>query len=287
MKIIKIIFPVFLVMFMGACSETTDSVVEDTLGTAVSPIVVTVNGSPITEAEVELAIYRTLGENAELYINQEIEEKLIKSLVSSRAIAQKAESNMDDEELEVLRLKAAAYREELLVKAYLKKHITPKPVTTEMVKKYYLDNTEKFGGEAVKSFEYIQINIQKESDPSVVVRPLNNIKKSEGWKQAAKELEQANPAWQVNYKKAELKISLVRDPLKSLVKNHTVGEVAPLRFEDGVYTLLRIIDERVHPAKPLAEVSAKIRKLLAPLQIKQSVKEITNFALKDAQVEYQ
>ncbi len=274
-------------ILMAACSSKSDDEsvnISEQAAESSSVSLVNVNNTDITDAEFSLAVQRTLGKNAALYMNEELEKKLLESLITSRAIAQKSESEMDKDDLVLLELKTKAYREELLVKSYLERHITPQPVTTEMVKKYYLENSEAFGGGVVKHFEYVQLVLPKGEDSSLAVAPITQIINSNDWQKASRLLEKQRPDWQLSYKKASLKAELIKEPLNSLVSKVAVGEVAPLKFEDGVYTLLRLNDEKVLPVKPLAEVSADIRKTLAPIQLKKSVRQISDAAIKQAKI---
>lgn len=270
-----------------ACSEkdkaeTTKAPVVDA-----SEVVATVNGESITSTELELAIERTLGSNAGLFMTDELANKLLQSLVASKAIAQKSEALLSAEELIMLDLKAKAFKEELLVKAYLEQNVTPQPVSAEMVKKYYLDNPSKFGGGSIKQFEYIQVQIPVKEDASKVVNALNKLSGHSDWVESADEIKTSQSSWTVSYKSASLNPNDLNEPLKALVSDTNVGEVAPLGVNGLVYTLVKVVSEKPLALKPLAEVSAEIRKTLAPLQLKQAVKQISDNALKEAVVTYQ
>ena len=56
-----------------------------------SATLVMVDDSAITRAQLELTIERTLGESAPLFATEEVERKILESLVSSRAMALLAE----------------------------------------------------------------------------------------------------------------------------------------------------------------------------------------------------
>lgn len=289
MKLGKSISSIALAVLLVAsgCSNKEPEEVVTTSSADSSEVVATVNGAPITSNELELAIERTLGANAELFMTDELAKKLLDSLVASKAIAQKSEALLSADDLVLLDLKTKAYREELLVKAYLEQTVTPQPVTAEMVKKYYLDNPNKFGGGSIKQFEYIQVQIQAKEDAASLLKVFNEITANKNWAQAVNTIKSTNAAWVVAHKSASLNPKDLQEPLKSIVTKTGVGAVAPVDVNGLVYTLVKVVDEKPLALKPLAEVSGEIRKSLAPLQLKQAVKEISDSALKEAVVVYQ
>lgn len=270
-----------------ACSEKDKAEATKAPVVGASEVVATVNGESITSAELELAIERTLGSNAGLFMTDELANKLLQSLVASKAIAQKSEALLSADELIMLDLKAKAFKEELLVKAYLEQNVTPQPVSAEMVKKYYLDNPSKFGGGSIKQFEYIQVQIQEKDDASHLLKAFNELSAHANWVLAVEDIKAVNGEWVVRHKTASLNPKDLREPLKTLVTKTNVGKVAPVDINGLVYTLVKVVEEKPLALKPLAEVSGKIRETLAPLQLKQAVKEISDAALKEAAVVYQ
>lgn len=251
-----------------------------------SVVLVKVNGSPITADELQLAVERTFGDNAALYMSEELEGKLLQSLISSRAISQKALAEMSASDKQWLDLKTEAYREELLVKYYLEEHAQPDPVTNEMVTQYYQSNQDKFGGGKLKEFEYVQVRIPAGSDSAEAVKPLTTLGAEKDWKANLDIVKNVNKDWQVDYRKASMKADQIQPPLDALIATLKPGEIAPLKIEKNIYTLLRLISERELPVKTLSEVSAEIRKTLSPLQLKKAVKTISDKALTDAEVEF-
>ena len=66
-----------------------------------------------------------------------------------------------------------------------------------------------------------------------------------------------------------------------------MGETSRLSFIKGMAYVVRITEEKKIPPRPLSEVSAKIRKSLAPIQVKESVKAASTKALETAEVIYE
>lgn len=250
-----------------------------------SATLVTVDGSPITRAQLELTIERTLGDSAPLFANDEVERKILDSLVASRAMALLAERELDAAERAQLDLKAQAYREELLVRHYLEAHASPEPVTSEMVADYYNRHPDEFGGGVEKSFEII-----------ASTQPLGEAQRAEliallsGPQVQGKDWQALVSNWRgagnpLEYRSNRVKAELLDQPLRSLVETTAVGAVAPL-YADGQLLLVRVTGEQHLPVRPLAEVSGAIREKLAPQVLKQAVKSLSARATKELKVQY-
>lgn len=250
-----------------------------------SATLVTVDGSPITRAQLELTVERTLGESAPLFANDEVERKILDSLVASRAMALLAERELDAGERAQLDLKAQAYREELLVRHYLEQHATPEPVTSEQVADYYQRHPEEFGGGVEKSFEIIASDQALEEPLRAELIALLSGAEAKGrdwqkqvaaWRAAGKPLE---------YRSNRIKPELLEQPLRGLVESTEAGSIAPL-YADGQLLLVRVTDEERLPARPLSDVSGEIREKLAPQALKQAVKSLSEEATRQVKVQY-
>ncbi|WP_165670715.1 peptidyl-prolyl cis-trans isomerase [Metapseudomonas otitidis] len=250
-----------------------------------SATLVTVDDSPITRAQLELTIERTLGESAPLFANDEVERKILDSLVASRAMARLAERELDAGERAQLDLKAQAYREELLVRHYLEQHATPEPVTSEQVADYYQRHPEDFGGGVEKSFEIIASDQALEEPQRAELIALLSGAEAKGrdwqkqvaaWRAAGKPLE---------YRSNRIKPELLEQPLRGLVETTEAGSIAPL-YADGQLLLVRVTGEERLPARPLSEVSGEIREKLAPQSLKQAVKRLSEEAMRQVKVQY-
>lgn len=250
-----------------------------------SATLVTVDESPITRAQLELTVERTLGESAPLFANDEVERKILDSLVASRAMALLAERELGASERAQLDLKAQAYREELLVRHYLEQHATPEPVTSEQVADYYQRHPEEFGGGVEKSFEVIVSDQDlDEAQRAELIALLSGAevkghdwqKQVAAWRAAGKPLE---------YRSNRIKPELLEQPLRSLVEPTAAGSIAPL-YVDGQMLLVRVTAEERLPARPLSEVSGEIREKLAPQALKQAVKSLSEEAMRQVKVQY-
>ena len=73
-------------------------------------------------------------------------------------------------------------------------------------------------------------------------------------------------------------------PLKSLVASTGQGETSPLHMGDTL-TIVKVVETKALPAKPLMEVSADIRRKLAPVKMKDAIKAISAEAKQRMKVE--
>lgn len=269
---------------LAGCEDGSEQALKD-VPVEPSATLVTVDGSPISRAQLELTIERTLGDSAPLFANDEVERKILDSLVSSRAMALLAERELDASEKQQLDLKAQAYREELLVRHYLEEHATPEPVSTEMVADYYNRHPEEFGGGVDKGFEIIASTAElDERQRAELITLLSGAEvQSKDWQALVAAWHAAGKP--LEYRRNKLRPEMLDQPLRSLVEPTAVGTIAPL-YTNGQLLLVRVIDEQKLPAKPLAEVSGAIREKLAPQSLKKAVKELSSQAVQQVKVQY-
>lgn len=269
-----------LVVFVSACNDSKTSAT----GGEVSPaavVLATVNGKEITEDDVDFMIERTFSNADQLFIDAAIKDKVLQSLIAASAMRHAMETTLSADDLEVIRRKTNAFEEELFLKAYLVESAVPNPVTTAMVTDYYDRYPEQFGGITVKTFEQLSIS-GKPSDTQrdAFLGSIGALKKDKSWQVFADKKQ----ALSLVYKKAKLQPGLFDKRLEAALKNMQPGEVSDVVFINKVPTLARVIAVDVLSPKPLHEVSAGIRKKLAPLQLKKAVKAASEKAVKNAEV---
>ena len=251
-----------------------------------SEVVAKVNNTLITYNDLERMTERTL-KGAELFdLGSDVQDKILQSMVASRVMAQAAIAELENDELETMQRDVRDYREQLLVKSYLKKNANPQPITQEMVKTYYESNIEKFGGGKVKSYELIAgLSGVSEKERNSIISVLGEANKKNDWQAYANELR--GKGFKVRYLKGQLKKDLLDSRLQTTLDKLRPGVAAKIVFVDGVPYLPRVISIEDGVAKPLGEVSSEIRRILLPQQLKISIKELSESLLKTADVEYQ
>jgi len=243
-------------------------------------VVAKVNQSPVTQSELELAVSR-LPQVAGL--NADVREKLLESLIKSRAMALMAESQLSLEEKHLLELRVRAFREELLVKDYIENHADAEPVSNAMVKEYYHAFPEKFGGAVRKRFEYVTVYRElEEHEVGKITAWLAEIKTRNDWNRLVESAKLNDLP--VKYQQADMRPELLQEPLKTSVANAKPGS-APVILERAQPYLVRVLEEAHTPPKPISEVSAEIRKRLAPVQLKKAIRQLSEQALQNVDVE--
>ena len=285
--LIKVIL-VLLLTTIIACSEQQEGSENETEANSTTqqqsdPVLVRVNNTEITSNDLSIVIDRTLGAAASVSMNAELRNKLLESMVQSRTMALLSEKEIDADDLATIESKTKLYREELLVKEYLQRHIAAQPVTQEMVEAYYRDNLQRFGVIESKTFEYITSTAEMDSDKrNSLLKRLSNATFESDWKTFVGSLKE--DGYPLRYQRATIKIDLLNAPLKQLVSQTPKGGISPVKFGRVLY-LVRVLDVNTTEPKPLAEVSVDIRKSLAHLQMKKAVKEASAQAQNNVVIE--
>lgn len=249
-------------------------------------ILARVNGSPITQYELEEAIRSTLGEAIGGKLDAAGRHKVLESLAASRAISQVQEKNLSAEARATLEKKLQARREELLVKEYLKDHAPPEPVTQEMIETYYASHPEQFGAKRMRSYE-MMVSSRKlqEAERDALFSALKGGDEKKDWRSWVKELQaQGHP---VVFQQGEVAQGLLHPKLQDLMASLKKGEQSRLTLIQGKAYMVRIVEDKELPPRSLDEVRSQIRKRLAHEQLKKAVKKASAQVLKTAEVVYE
>jgi EpsD family peptidyl-prolyl cis-trans isomerase len=245
-----------------------------------------VNKTEITEEQFQYALKRISG-GAIMPENSEVNKKVLDSIISSRAMALLAGDSLSESERELIDIKVQAYREELLVKEYIDDNATPQAVSREMVEKYYTENPEEFGGESIKNFEYItSVGRMDDDQRKLLLDEFSKLssKKNVDLNETVKYLKSLG--FPVKYKMAELRLDLVEMPIQAMLTDVKPNQFAPIYDQPDHLVLLRVNSSRSIAAKPLAEVTADIRKKLAPIQLKKSIVGLVEKAKELVEITY-
>jgi hypothetical protein len=260
-----------------AANATQDEQIKDTESVALAYV----NGSPITQQEAQHAIQKLFAGRLPPIGGEQVKQRILESLISSRAMSLLAQQELDSDAHVQLDIKVKAYREELLVQEYLSRHVTPEPVSGDMVSDYYKQHPEEFGGGVSKRFEMVQTYRQIEEDErKALISKLSELSNEEDWDQW---LEQ-NKSLPVNLRQLTARVGILDQPIQALVSSTDVGETSPMHIDEMI-TIVRVKAIENHPPKPLSEVSATIRKRLAPVKMRAAVKKLADDALKKVNVD--
>tara|TARA_R110002073_G_scaffold45053_2_gene124657 strand:+ start:111262 stop:112110 length:849 start_codon:yes stop_codon:yes gene_type:complete len=252
---------------------------------SVNPLLARVDGSDVYQSDMDAAWSRTFSEVDALYADDAMEERLLKSLVASRVMAHKAEATMSAEQKQEFEAVVKAWREEQLVKRYLSEHVTPQPVSNEMVESYYNKHPEMFGGGERRLYEVLTIQgTTNEETRDKAVALLGNAAAQKEWQKYARENSSADLI--VHYARARADANTGDKALLAKLKTLSAGKTSAMSLAGGEATVLRVNAVEIIAPRPLIEVRDDIRRRLAPVNLKAAVKEAMDTALVGADVEY-
>ncbi|MDE1462692.1 peptidylprolyl isomerase [Spartinivicinus poritis] len=238
----------------------------------------------ITQQELDFVTERTVGSSTLAVMYDQIGEKLLESLVISKAMAQQASAALSADEKTALELKVKAYREELLVRQYLTDNAQLEPVTEKMIQDYYQKHPEKFGGITKKRYRLIRTTNLSVERKTQAIQQFDLLTKDTDWHKFINQL-QKNNIYAIT-QEAEVNPDVVNDELKNALKNTQKGELSEIIEINGELYRLQVLAEVKTPAKTLEAVSGEIRKILSLIQLKKAVKEASTSALDKVAVKY-
>ncbi len=186
----------------------------------------------------------------------------------------------------VLDRKLKDYREELLVKQYIMETTPPDPVSKQMIKDYYKNNPEKFGGKKERQYEMISSKRKLKSyEQETLLRILKDADKKSNWIKWSKDLNKKG--YPIAYRTGKVSKSLLDPKIYKLMKTLEKGKTSDLIFINGLSYIVKIAEETQIPPLPFEEVSESIRKSLVPIQLKKSLQEASKKVMEDASVQYE
>ncbi len=289
MKLTRVTFTISLIFLSGlltACGDKPAEKAKPVVLEGENIVLARVNGSAITKYDLEQTIRKTLGRRSAGMLDESGRQKVLESLVASRAIAQVQELDLSPKDKAAIEKKVQAYRDELLVMRYLAKHAPPQPVTQEMVREYYESHPERFGGKTIRSYEMIASKRSlKAEERDALIKILSKPGEKKDWKKWIKKLQKQG--YPVAFRRGEVSEKILHQKLRELMRPLKKGEASQLTFVKGMAYIVRIVDEKKIPPRPLREVSAEIRRSLAPVQLKKAVKKASDEVLGKAEVSYE
>jgi hypothetical protein len=250
-----------------ACDDKANNVGND------SKIVARVGDVYISDQELASQIERLTGLSSLSSEQENIRHNVLESLVLSKLMSQKQKNLMNNDDVIQLEHEVNAYREERLTQKYLSENVTPNPPTKQQVNVFYEANLHRFGGGDFAQIEYW--NLTKDCQ-------LNNNRKLNN-EQIKKQLLEAG-CNQSQYVESSLKTILAKT-LDVDVEEITKNKAFWLTTNEGQkVAFIKSTEQR--QAKPLVEVAASIRKMLAPMQLKLAIAEAKTHLIKEMEIEY-
>lgn len=247
-----------------------------------SPVVAQVGDENITQADVDYMLERMLKGQAFTQADDALRQKILDSLISSRAMKIQMESLLTPEEKKAITRSVEAYEEELYVKEYLANHVVPEPVTLEMIQAYYDKHPEEFGGEVVRDFQLLVLgnaNDQQARDKFLAAVP--EIKAAKDWNAAKKQWVQS---YSLQYQEGRARPGLLEPALEQAISRLNAAEISDLIYVNDQIYVAKVTSVTQLTPKPLTDVSANIRKQLAAQQLRLAVKKASEEVLTKVEV---
>lgn len=269
---------VSVLTLLTACTQQSDH------ANSSSKILAKVNGEPVTEYELMASIESLFGRSANRLKKSE-QNKILESIIMSRLIRQQAEKIMDKSDRTLFEQKSRIYKEKIIVNDFLKKNIKSAPVTNEMVTEYYNKHPEKFGGGNILYYELLTTeNKMNENDRDKLLSIYIALNKTADMKKLKNSI--GKKGIKLNYQKGKLRPGVFDAKLENILANLEQGETSTLSMQKGRPYIIKLVERKQQPAKPLLAVSADIRKQLAPVALKKAIKQKTDKLKESAEIEY-
>lgn len=247
-----------------------------------SPVVAQVGDENITQADVDFMLERMLKGQTLAQADEALRQKVLDSLIASRAMKIQMETSLAAEEKELIMRSAKAYEEELYVKQYLADHVVPEPVTLEMVQAYYDKNPQEFGGAAVHDFQMLVFNNAKDQQArDKFLAAVPEIKATKDWLSAKNQWAQL---YGVQYQEGRARPGLLEPTLEQAISRLNATEISDLIYANDQIYIVKVTTLTQLTPKPLTDVSANIRKQLAAQQLRSAVKKASEDVLTKVEV---
>lgn len=256
---------------LAGCSESGKTPDEP----EASPALAVVGDQNITERDVSFMLEHRFDQSP-ASADEALREKVLESLIASRAMRQLAEAQLSDAEQERLRAKVRAYEEELYVQAYLQENTEPQPVTGEMVRNYYNGHPEQFGAETLRRFELLVAppNLEEERQ-AALLSEVPDIRAAEDWSESVSRWRER---YGLRYQSGKSRQGLLEPALDSALASLEEGETSSVLYLDGQLHLLRLTGTEQTAPRPLSAVRDEIRRKLSPLHLKEAVRSASEQA---------
>jgi len=247
------------------------------------PVLVRVGESEVRQSQMTVLLQRLPNAETDL-VTDDTRQKVLESLVQIRTLAMAAEQQLAEQEQRLLDAKVQAFRDELLAQKYLQMNMAPEPVTSAMVMNYYNEHLDEFTEKGKVRFQ--TLTTTKDLDDSVrkkVLQAFAAAKNDDDWKAYASKVTAQGLA--VKYKAAQMVPKQLPDSIKLQVEQLAVGAVSDLIYGEQI-EIVKLIAREPDRIQPIASVSAKIRKKLAPMQLKKALKLAAEQVMEKTEIEY-
>ena len=288
MKFNKLISLSVIALLLTACDKNTDKQNnnEASLQDNKGALLAEVDGEKIHQQQLDALLVSMFGEYQASLLDEQGRKKALDSMVASKALVKVALQQLGKEEIEQIEFKSQQYRENILVNAYVKQQMTPQPVSNVMIEEYYQTHLENFGQKKLPEYELLTTKaVLADVSRDKFLQAFSEVDKAKGLKYIKQQMEKKK--FSVEYHKGVLGESVLQAKIHNFIKSQKLQKVSNITFIDNKPYIALIISEQTRAAAPLSEVRENIRKTLAMKQVKETVKKLSEEAVKQVNVVYQ
>ena len=241
---------------LSACSGDNPRVIEE------KPVA-RAGSAYITQGDIDHHLERFDPASRMAIIDDEQQyRRLVESIALTRVMAQKQQASMTPEQRHNFDLAIQAYRDQMLAKSYIEANVQRQVPDRKAVEDYYQAHASEFGQRQQYTVTEIQV-----PDTCALSKPL-----LEPVLTKARVNELQKMGCQLSRNERKLAAAQVAEYYPAL-KETLVTDHAYWSSVAGVPLLIAVTDVTELPARPLSEVTAEIRRRLAPAYLKQSLEK--------------
>jgi hypothetical protein len=282
----RLYFIAFFIL-LSACDQQKQQAVEstpaETPAAVTAPIAAVVNGEVIMESELEQLALDMFGEYQASFMDEVARQRLLDSMVSTVALAQKSFTELSAEERAKIENKTKRYRENLLVSQYVRSNVTPSPVTEAMIQEHYNKNLPLYGASSIRKYQLVTTRQALAVDQrTAFLRQLAEMKSETSLQRIHEKFKSSG--FQTSYQSGVAEPGLLSKKLQQIIDSQTAGKLSDVHFIDDIPYLVLVDEVLQKKAKPLSQVRNDIRKTLAMAQLKEAVKSLSESVRKQAAV---
>lgn len=242
-----------------------------------------VGETTISQYDVMRAIETSLSDQASA--SRETQEKVLESLVTSRALALARERELDAQGQAELAKAVARYREQLLVEQYIAEHHPPQPIAQEELTRYYAEHASSFGARSVRSFELLSSPLDTGGKSPEAIANLTSAAQTPDWKAAAAKGTKSSKT-AIEYQTGTASDQVLHPRLRHALAGLPLNQASSTIIIEQRAYVLRVTGESRNEPRPLSEVSDVIRKSLAARALKEAVAKASSEIRKSTSIEY-
>ncbi|MEZ4247303.1 MAG: peptidylprolyl isomerase [Polyangiales bacterium] len=247
-------------------------------------VVAVVEGGPISRYDLDRTVEETLGPLGR-GLDEEGRRRALESLVATRALARRAESELAEDVLLALDRKVERYRERLLTEAFVRFNAPPTEVTEDDVRAYYDTHAERYAAATVRRFEMV-LSTRPLTDAERVsfAEASRRADQTADWRGWATELASSLPVAHRSGDSTDTSAypTRLREVLRSLPLERASAPI----FVDGHAFLLRVVSESASEPRALSEVRDEIRRALEVQRLRESVRAVRESTVASTDVVY-